>query len=346
MTLGWGIVGIGWHANSVMAPAIDKACNARLAAVCSRDLGRAQAFAKAHGAPQSYSSYGEMLRDPEVKAVYVATPNAHHRDHTVQAARAGRHVLCEKPMALNVTEAADMVQACRDAGVKLGVSLQNRFQPAHVEMRRLIESGEAGKPLLLLGEYSVYRTEPASPWKADPSVAGGGAIVGAGVHLFDLFRFLSGQEVVEVVARVESTLWDFAVDDTVLAILKFSGNVWATMASVYQVPRAYNSVVAHCSKARLTGLDTVGMSRQGTLRIEGDEGLTKIEFPTDDPATDNFVQLIEGFVRAIEEGTELRASGEDGLELVRIVEAVQESAVGGRNVTIHRDEVAQSPRHV
>ncbi|MFQ5860750.1 MAG: Gfo/Idh/MocA family protein [Dehalococcoidia bacterium] len=340
MTLGWGIVGIGLHANHIMAPAITRAHGARLVGVCSRDLKRAQAFAREHGASHAYTLYEEMLRDPKVQAVYIATPNALHAGQTVQAARAGKHVLCEKPLALTVAEAEGMVQLCREVGVKLGAALQNRFHPAHIEMRRLIASGEVGELVLLLGEYSRDFAQPSRAWKGDPALAGGGAVMGMGTHVIDLFRFLTGQEVEEVLARADATAWDLPVDDLLLAILKFPGRLRATMVSGYYVPRAYNSVVVYGSKARLTGLGTVGMYHRGTLLVERDDGSTKKEFPADDPTRDNYVQMVEAFVRAVEEDTEPKASGADGLELVRLVEAVLESARRAEAVAIRRDPVA------
>ncbi len=119
MTLSWGIVGIGNHANRIMAPAITRAKNSRLVAVCSRDSERAQAFARAHGAENTYTSYEDLLRDPKVDAIYIATPNALHAAQAIQAAGARRHVLCEKPLTLTVAEAERVVQASRDAGTKL-----------------------------------------------------------------------------------------------------------------------------------------------------------------------------------------------------------------------------------
>ena len=336
MALGWGVIGTGNHATHRMVPAITRARGARLVAVCSRSPERAEAFAREHGASRSYASYEELLRDPEVRVVYIATPNALHAEQTLQAAQAGKHVLCEKPMALTVAEAEGMVQACRQAGVKLGVTLQNRFHPAHQEMRRRIHQGQAGELLLLLGEYSRDFAQPSRAWKSDPSLAGGGAVMGMGTHVLDLFRFLSGQNVEEVRAQADSPGWGLSVDDLVLAILKFPGRLRASMVSGYYVPRAMNSVVVYGTRARLVGLGTVGMNLQGSLLVEREEGSSRQEFPGEDPLLGNYVRLIEAFVHAVEEDIETRASGEDGLELVRMVDAVLESARTGRAVPIRR----------
>ena len=344
MTLGWGVIGTGNHATHRMAPAITRARGARLVAVCSRSPERAEAFAREHGAFRSYASYEDLLQDPEVHVVYISTPNGFHAEQTLQAAQAGKHVLCEKPMALTVAEAEGMVQACRQAGIKLGVSLQNLFHPAHQEMRRRIRQGQAGELLLLLGEYSRDLAEPSRAWKGDPSLAGGGAIMGLGTHVLDLLRFLAGQEVEEVRAQADSPAWGLPVDDLVLAILKFPGGLRASMVSGYYVPRALNSVVAYGARARLVGLGTVGMNLQGSLLVEGEEGSTRQEFPGEDPLLGNYVRLVEAFVHAVEEDIEPSASGEDGLELVRMVDAVLESARTGQVVPIRRQQAPRAPK--
>ncbi|MBI2871895.1 MAG: Gfo/Idh/MocA family oxidoreductase [Chloroflexi bacterium] len=336
MAVGWGIIGAGNHANLIMAPAIKRAQSAPIVAVCSRDAARAEVFAREHGVARAYTSYEELLRDPEVSVVYVATPNALHAEQACQAAQAGKHVLCEKPMALTVADAEGMLRACESAGVKLGVTLQNRFHPAHQEMRRRIRQGEAGELLLLLGEYSRALLRPVSAWKTDPSLAGGGAVMGLATHVLDLFRFLTGQEVEEVRAQADSPGWGQPVDDLVLAALKFSGRLRASMVSGYYVPRALNSVVVYGTRARLVGLGTVGMDLRGSLLVEGEEGSIRQEFADEDAALGNYVRMVQQFVRAVEEGTGPEASGEDGLELVRIVDAVRESARTGRAVSLRR----------
>ncbi len=344
MTIGWGIIGIGLHASRIMAPAITQAQGARLVAVCSRNSERAVAFAKEHRAERSYTSYEEMLQDPGVQAVYIATPNALHAEQTIQAARSGKHVLCEKPLALTVAKAENMVRVCREEGVKLGVALQNRYHPAHIEMRRVIASGEAGELLLLFGEYSRDLVRPLSAWKGDPALAGGGALMGMGTHVIDLFRFLTGQEVEEVRAQADAAAWDLPVDSLVMAILQFPGKLRAIMVSGYGIPQAYNSVVVYGTRARLTGLSTVGMYHQGTLLIERDGGSIKREFPTDDPIRGNYIRMVEAFVSAVQEDTEPDVPGAEGVELARIVEAVQESARTRKAVSVNREQVARGPK--
>src|SRR5262245_24815954 len=144
MAMGWGLVSPGKHADILLAPAISMAKDTRLVAVCSRDRERAEAFADKHGAQVAYTSLEALVDDPRVDAVLIASPNFLHAPYTVRAAQAGKHVLVEKPMAVSIEEAVDMVRACQAYGVKLGVGFHLRYHPGHQEARRLVGEGVLG----------------------------------------------------------------------------------------------------------------------------------------------------------------------------------------------------------
>ncbi len=128
-TLGWGVVGIGNIVNGTIAPAMVADPGCQLVAGTSRDRGRAEAFATRFGAARAYTAFEDMLADPEVEAVFIATPNALHADQVVAAADAGKHVLCDKPLAITADDASRAVEACAAAGVALGINFHNRFMP-------------------------------------------------------------------------------------------------------------------------------------------------------------------------------------------------------------------------
>ena len=212
MPLGWGIVGIGSHADLKIAPAMKLADDANLVAVYSRDQQRADSFAQAHGAQAAYSDLDALLADPRVNAVFVASPNYLHAEQTIRAASAGKHVLAEKPMATTVSDAAAMVDACRDHGVKLGMGFELRFHPAHLWARQLLDDGTIGRIRLAHGQWGRgNRGEPEHrprtglrEWWETPELIGDASVlVGLGVHVFDLMRFLLREEVVEVVAMTD-----------------------------------------------------------------------------------------------------------------------------------------------
>lgn len=334
---GWALVGTGWLAGDNLAPAINMASSAKLVAVHSRDKERGTAFAAKYGIEKSYDSFGEMLSDPEVEVVYIASPNSLHASQTIQAAEAGKHILCEKPMALTIEDCERMVEACRKNGVKLGIGFQNRHHPGHVEARRLISSGEVGNITLATVQYSHdWMDFSWSGWRADPRIAGGGSLVAMGVHCLDLLRFLLGQEVEEVLALSDAKWLGKPVEETILISLKFENGPFAFVVTGLHVPRPHNDVVIYGTKARITGVDTVGMPLKGHLQVTGDNINKKIEYSFPDSLVGNFVYQAEAFNRCLEEDTEPNASGADGLEMTRLTLSILESAKKGKSIRIRR----------
>src|SRR2546421_9300241 len=207
MTLGWAIITTGLHADLKIAPALNATPDAELVAVYSRDQGRAEAFAQKHGAKAAYSDLEALLHDARVAAVFIASPNALHASQTLAVARAGKHVLVEKPMATTLEDAVVMVRACRDAGVKLGVGYHLRQHPGQRAAQRLIAQGVLGSVALAQGQWGFgVRGQDGPPprtglrqWWDDPDLIGGAStMMGTGVHVIDLLRFVLGQEVTEV----------------------------------------------------------------------------------------------------------------------------------------------------
>ena len=200
--LGWGIIGIGNIVRSTMAPAmvVEPACD--LVAAVSRDQGRADDFAREFGARFAYTDYDEMLANPEVDAVFIATPNLFHADQVVAAAGAGKHVLCDKPLGNNVADARRALDACESAGVSLGVNFHNRHLPWVRDVSRLIAEGT-------IGDVRVVQLQVASGprhydnWRADPVMAGLGSVHNVGVHGLDFLRVLLHSEPVEVMAMFD-----------------------------------------------------------------------------------------------------------------------------------------------
>jgi predicted dehydrogenase len=155
MAMGWALVSPGKHADSLVAPAISIAEDTQLVAVCSRDQARADAFAAKHGAQAAYTSLEDLVADARVDAVFIASPNFLHAPYTTIAAQAGKHVLVEKPMAVRVDEAVEMVRTCRAHDVKLGVGFHMRYHPGHQEARRLIGEGVLGTITLVQAQMGA-----------------------------------------------------------------------------------------------------------------------------------------------------------------------------------------------
>jgi predicted dehydrogenase len=206
MALGWGIIGIGKLADIAIAPAIGKQGASQLAAVCSRDLGRARQFAERHEARAAYDDYGQMLHDPAVDVVYIASPNALHAEHTLAAVQAGKHVLVEKPMALSVADGQAMVDAASSVGVTLAVGFHLRHKATALAARDAVRGGRLGR--VFLADISIGAGKglyPYHTWRAEPGLAGGGTLLHQGTHAIDLIAFLTDHAISEVTCQLDVT---------------------------------------------------------------------------------------------------------------------------------------------
>jgi predicted dehydrogenase len=332
----WGIVGPGDIADRVMAPAMAAAASAELVAVAGRDRARADAFAARHGARRVHADARAVLADPDVEAVYVATPVDSHASLTVAALEAGRAVLVEKPMARTVAEAEAMVAAAARTDRPLAVCFYQRINPRHREARRLVESGAIGRPTAARVAFSGRSRPRPGAWRFDPERSGGGVFADQGSHAVDLLRYVLGDEV-ETAAALSDTLAEpAAVEDTASALLRFRAGTQAV-------------VTAHWS------IEDPSLQRTSVLEIMGTEG-TIVTWPLHDkfsrgslvlatadgerdiPTTEQSTHaaLLDAFAAAAASGTwpaEI-ASGRDGLAAMRVQDAVYEAARRGATIRL------------
>lgn len=214
----WGILGPGAIARAFAAGLRD-ARGAALHAVGSRDRARAEAFAAEFGAPRAYGSYAELAADPEVDAVYVATPHAFHAEHALLCLGAGKPVLCEKPLAANAAQAERMIAAAREAGLPLMEGLWTRFLPAVVRLRELIAAGAVGEVRSVEAEFG-FRAPFDPNGRLFAPASAGGALLDIGIYPLNLARWLCGppREIVD-----EATLGATGVDEAVTLALRHDG---------------------------------------------------------------------------------------------------------------------------
>ena len=341
MSLGWAIAGIGSHADLKLAPAMNLADDARLVAVYGRDQGRADAFAEKHGADAAYSDLDALLADSRVDALFVASPNHLHAPQTIKAAAAGKHVLSEKPMANSVTDAAAMVSACRDHGVKLGLGFELRFHPAHLWARKIIDGGTIGRIRLAHGQWGRgNRGEPEHQprtglrewWETPQLIGDASVLVGLGVHVFDLFRFLLREEAVEVVALTDGQTTHQPLEHIATIALRMSGGTIAQVMCGRMLPDTQNDLALYGSDGRFATKETVWEARLGRAEVVSATVNDNEAYEYDYLA--NFVAELNDFRDALESDRDPSATGEDGLKATQITAAAIESAKTGKVVKV------------
>lgn len=327
--LGWGVIGIGNIVNGTIAPAMVAESSCALVAGVSRDRDRAAAFAARFDVPGAYTDYEAMLDDPAVEAVFIATPNALHPDQVVAAARAGKHVLCDKPLALDTQSALRAVRAAADAGVSLGVNFHNRFLPWVRDVTRMIAAGDIGRPLLVEVEVASG-TRHWDNWRADPQMAGLGTVHNVGVHALDFLRVLLGSEPVEVTALFDRPAGAEEVEYIALLLLRFANGTLVSVNANEAVPHPTNTIAIHGTDGRIIGTHLTRAPVGGELRVLRDGEETVTEYP----AVAAHRAAVAAFTAAVLSGEEPSPSGIDGLRSVELCDAIGRSVDERRTVTV------------
>ena len=299
--LHWGIVGYGWLARDYADPALRSLTAARLVAACDPDPA-ARELARARG----LIAVGdiEALCDL-VDIVYVATPNATHRDLVERAAARGKHVVCEKPMATSLDDGEAMLAACARANVSYATAFDQRYHPAHIGLRDVIAAGDLGIVTAIRIVYACW--VPAAwtgdNWRVDAARSGGGALVDLAPHGLDLVAMLLGDEIAEARTFAQRRVHEYHVDDGAVIVARTRGDVLAQLHVAYNhpesLPRRRLEVVGTGGLA--TARDTMGQAPGGTLAIR--DAATGRSHPI---AFDETASPFEGLVHSF---TEVVASG-------------------------------------
>lgn len=336
MTVGWALLGTGRHALKNVLPEMKKAGGTRLVAVVSRDRARAEAFAQEHGFDKGYVCLAEALADPDVQALYHATPDGIHARDAIEGAKAGRHSLIEKPLAITLAQGRDIIAACRANGVKLGVVFQQRHEAVHLEARRMLAAGEIGEVVTARAHLALRimpppaGAPPANTWRNDPAMRPGGVLMGIGDHAFDTLAWILGQEIVEVVAMSDATRSDVPDERAGSMLLKFAKGAVGVASASFRTPHGQRPIEIHGTRASLVLHNTYSYltgavaDQRPAMEIRNDAGSSIRHFP----ASECFRLEIQQFNRCVEGHGEPMTSGEAGLRAHAVTEAAYESLRG------------------
>lgn len=326
--LGVGVIGLGEIGQQHLR-SFDRAAGSRVVAVADLDPGLREQSAEARGAA-AYSDYRELLADPAVEVVSVCLPHSLHLPVALEAAAAGKHLLVEKPLALNVAECDEVISAVEAAGVTAAVQHNQIYYPPHVRAREMIDSGELGELLhlrLRLGIGGKY-----GGWRSDPAVTGGGLLHDAGVHRLYVARFLGGE--VEQVSALTDRPRAQGEDQAVIAI-GFSCGALGVVDVNYNGPSGMFDdaieIVGTDGALYLSGCeaDFEGFRTGPALRQFRDGAWSDVKVAPGDWA-DSIDSSVAAFVEAVAEGREPPVTLQDGRRIVELIEAAHASADGAR----------------
>lgn len=334
--VGYAVIGVGELTTAELLPAFATSKFSRLAALVSSDREEATRYAQGYGLNEAdvfgYDQLGELAGRDDIQAVYIVTPNSLHREQTEAAARAGKHVLCEKPMATSVADAEAMVRACKDANVKLMIAYRCQYTPHHWSARKLLQGGELG-PVRLLDSVHGQMEDDAGVWRLKRDLAGGGPLPDIGLYCLNTLRFLMGTEPEEVSATQFQPQNDERfqeVEESLAWTMRFPGGVLATCATSYNV-QTVRYLRAFGEEGWLS-MDPAYAYQGLRLDVETSSGREERQIEEQD----QFMLELDHFSQCILEGKTPFTPGEEGVQDQKIMAALYQSARSGQPVKLER----------
>jgi predicted dehydrogenase len=325
--IGYGIVGLGRISMQHFMPAVKMSKRARITALVSGHRDKAEKMAAAYGVPgtsiYSYADYERIADNKNVDAVYIALPNSMHAEYTIRAAKAGKHVLCEKPMATTVADCRTMIEACRSAGKKLMIAYRCQYEPTNLRAIQLIRDGKLGK-IQAIESANGFNIQPKE-WRLDRKLAGGGPLMDVGVYSLNACRYLTGEEPNSMKA--------------VSSVIDRDGRFEEVEENLAWSMTFPSGIVASCNT-------TYGANMPGFYRVHGSKGMMHVEPafpyeglhltaqiqgepPIDEPNAERdpaqFVREADHLAECIVHNKEPKTAGEEGLRDMQIMMSLYES---------------------
>lgn len=326
----WALVGASTIASQYMIGAIRSQSGNSIVWVVSGDAEHAAAYATRHGIPKGTTDFAAVLADPAVEAVYISSTNEKHHFQATAAIAAGKHVLCEKPLAMTAAEASEMIAAARDNGATLAVNHHLRCAGSHRAIRELIASGQLGRILSLRIFHAVHLPEHLRGWRLDNPSAGGGAIPDLTVHNADTVRFLLDEDPVSVVAEMAATGMGQGVEDSAMSVWTMPSGAMVFSHESFTHPFSASGIEVHGAQGSVVARGVMAQDPLGEIEVTTAAGRKPLPFDT----TGLYETVVRDFQKAVNHGAKPAASGADGLKSLQIALAVREAAQTGVRQTV------------
>jgi len=324
--LRWGILSTAKIGIRAVIPAIHASNNGVVTAIASRDANKAQEVAKTLNIPQAFGSYEQLLASPEIDAVYISLPNSMHHDWAIRAAEHGKHILCEKPMALNAFEVDEMIAAAQAHQVLLMEAFMYRFHPQFARAKELIAQGTIGEVRAIRSAFCFFLNRPGDIRRNKD--LGGGALMDIGCYCVNMARLMAGTEPTEVQGK--AFFGKTGVDETIAGILRFPKDIIAIFDSSFQADYR-ESLEIQGTDGRLAVMRPIKpMNNPAEIIVtrgeKGDEAFKPIIHTV--PAASHYQLMVEHFADAVLNGTPLLYPPADARANMRVIDGLYVSASG------------------
>ncbi len=328
----WGLISAANIARRRFMPAMLNSHKAEMIAVGSRDANKAKEFASIFNIPKYYGSYQEVIDDPEVEAVYIAVPNNWHAEWTIKAAEAGKHVLCEKPIALDAEEATAMVKKCKECGVILMEAFMYRFHPRTLKIKQLIDDGLIGEPRNIIADFS-FTLEPRHNARLIPG-KGAGSLMDVGCYCINVSRYVYDSEPIAVAAHF-NVHPEIGCDMTASALLEFQDGKSSLINSSFET--------AFRNRLQIAGTDGIIYVEKFAIPGEGVSSEIIHQNKSGDiysitiPEADQYLNEIDHFSDCIRNNTPPRLDPfKDAVANMKVIDTVRKSAESQSRIQMHQ----------
>ena len=337
----WGVIGCGGIADRRTIPGMMLAKNAKLYAVMDVNETVAKSVCEKYGAEKYYTDAASLIADPAVEAVYIASPVMFHTEQVLAAAKAGKHVLCEKPLCLTSEQSAEAEKFCAEKGVKAAVGLMMRYHAHHQRMREMIASGKLGQVVSLRAQLNCWFPDIPGNWRQVKATTGGGALIDMGIHCLDLIEYIAGSKTKKAFGFCDTKTFKYDVDDSANALVLLENGAVGYVDVNYNVPDDACSCRLEVmgTGGSLIAEGTVGQEERGTLTCifsdqkdynAAQQRKEPERLTFGDPDGNMYTKEIESFSDSILNGTPVEVPMSDAIPLQRAIEAIYKASDEGK----------------
>jgi predicted dehydrogenase len=314
--VGYALAGFGRFCRNRLVPAFNRIEGSDIVALWKRNAVAAKHEAEDYGIPAGYSDFEAMLNDPDVEVVYVTSANSLHEEHAIAAAQAGKHVLCEKPLAITSESCKRIISACDQAGVKLMVAHNLRYSGAVKRLKQLTDTGDLGEIISATITFTYEVVKSPRSWVYDRQIAGGGALMDVGVHCIDTLRYLFGN-VCEATGTITPPWMELAIEESARLVMTFECGTIGNVHCSYTEPYGNSlEILGTMGRARVERIAHPDIELD--ITVERKTGAEVIKVNTGN----SYGKLISDFSAAIRGQKPVPIPGEEGLKNQQIIDAI------------------------
>ena len=347
MKIRWGIIGCGGIADRRTLPGMMLSDKVEIVAVMDPNEEVAQMCKEKYGAKYAFTNFEDVLALSEVETVYIASPVFFHKEQAIKAAKAKKHILLEKPVALSVLDAEEIKSACQENNVKISIGFLMRFHGYHQKIKEIISEGKIGNIVSMRGQFTCWYPDMEGAWRQQKELSGGGALMDMGIHVIDLLHYITGLKTVEVAAFNQTQTFNYKVDDSSNLIMKMNNGSVAYVDSNFNIPDAASvaKLEFYGTKGSIVARGTLAQDEVGNVDIvisddnigydaNQERGELSVVSLEGTPLGNMYTKEVDGLCDAIVNNTDVPVSIESAIFNQKVIEAAYQSTAEKKFITV------------